>query len=288
MNHNQLVPSSAKDKNHVFIVAEIGINHNGSVELAKQMIDVAKLAGCDFVKFQKRTPELCVPEEQKNKIKKDTPWGDITYLEYKKKVEFGKKEYDEIVAYCKQAGIKLFASVWDKPSCDFMATYTNIGKIPSALITNNELLRYARSKFGVLLLSTGMSTEEEIEEAVKVGNPDVIFHTNSSYPSKVEDLNIRYISHLIKKYPGKAVGYSGHEFGLVTTFATIPLGVAWVERHLTLSRTMWGSDQLASVEPIGVIKLVKGIRDIEKALGIDGKRILFESELEKRRSLRGK
>jgi N-acetylneuraminate synthase len=275
------------NKKDVFIISEVGINHNGSLELAKKLIDVASVAGCDFVKFQKRTPHLCVPDHQKNLMKKNTPWGDLTYLDYKLKIEFGKEEYDELALHCMNKGIKFFASVWDKPSCDFMTQYTNIAKIPSALITDHELLTYARSRFDTLLISTGMSTEEEIEAAIRVGNPDVIFHTNSAYPSKTEELNLLYLQHLEEKYPQKSIGYSGHEFGLVTTFATIPLGVNWVERHITLERTMWGSDQLASVEPIGIIKLVKGIRAIQSALGVKKERIMFDSELEKRKSLRG-
>ena len=168
-----------------------------------------------------------------------------------------------------------------------MTQYKNITKIPSALITNESLTKYARSKFDFLIISTGMSTEQEIEKCVKDCDPDVIMHTNSSYPSKIEDLNLNYITHLKNKYTDKEIGYSGHEFGLVTTFATIPLGVTWIERHVTLDRTMWGSDQMSSVEPHGLIKLVKGINNIEAALGRTGPREVLGSELDKRRSLRG-
>lgn len=269
----------------VKIIGEIGINHNGDLELCKKLIDSAVLAGCDYVKFQKRNPDVCVPEEQKSKPK-STPWGDMTYLEYKYKVEFGKEEYDEIDRYCKEKGIGWFASVWDKDSVDFMANYGSITKIPSALITNKELVQYAREKFDYLIISTGMSTEDEVEEAVMISNPDVIMHTNSTYPSPIEELNLEYI-HWLKKY-GVEVGYSGHEYGLVTTFATIPMGVTWIERHITLDRTLWGSDQIASVEPAGLMKLVKGVRDIEKSLGGYGPRVLLNSELSKRESLRGK
>ena len=269
----------------VKIIGEIGINHNGDLELCKKLIDSAVLAGCDYVKFQKRNPDVCVPEEQKSKPK-STPWGDMTYLEYKYKVEFGKEEYDEIDRYCKEKGIGWFASVWDKDSVDFMANYGSITKIPSALITNKELVQYAREKFDYLIISTGMSTEDEVEEAVMISNPDVIMHTNSTYPSPIEELNLEYI-HWLKKY-GVEVGYSGHEYGLVTTFATIPMGVTWIERHITLDRTLWGSDQVASVEPAGLMKLVKGVRDIEKSLGGYGPRVLLNSELSKRESLRGK
>ena len=272
----------------VKIIAEIGINHNGSLETAKKLIDVAKVAGCNYVKFQKRSPDICVPEEQKSKLRK-TPWGEMTYIDYKHRIEFEKPEYDIIDEYCKEINMKWFASVWDKPSVDFMKQYSTISKIPSALITNHELVSYARKNFNTLLISTGMSTEEEVAKAIDVGNPDVVFHTNSSYPSKIGELNLNYIPHLKETYcKGKEVGYSGHEFGLTTTFATIPLGVQWVERHITLDRRMWGSDQLSSVEPHGLIKLVKGIRDIELALGTKGPRKLFGTELEKRKSLRGR
>jgi len=267
-------------------IAEIGINHNGSVTICKKLIDVAKVAGCDFVKFQKRTPDLCVPEKQRNKIR-STPWGEMTYIDYKHKIEFGIEEYTEVDEYCKQVGMQWFASVWDVPSVDFMKKFTNIGKIPSALITNHELIKCARDSFDTLIISTGMSTEEEIEDAVEIAHPEVIMHTNSSYPSKFSELNLNYILHLKEKYPNSTIGYSGHEFGLVTTFATVPLGAEWIERHITLDRTMWGSDQLASVEPQGLIKLIKGIRDIENSLGVKGDRILYPSELDKRKSLRG-
>jgi N-acetylneuraminate synthase len=267
------------------IIAEIGINHNGNVDLAKKIIAISASSGCDYVKFQKRTPDLCVPNDQKIKLR-STPWGEMTYLNYKKKVEFEEDEYQEIDSFCKKLKINWFASAWDLNSLEFLRKYSNIVKIPSALITNNDLIIAARKKFDFLLISTGMSTEEEIEKAVNLCNPDVIFHTNSAYPSKVSELNLNYISHLKKKYK-KIIGYSGHEFGLATTFATVPLGVEWIERHVTLDREMWGSDQKASVEPVGLFKLVKGIREIESALGHGGPRTLRFEELEKKKSLRG-
>lgn len=270
---------------NVKIIGEIGINHNGDLSLCKKIIDSAVLSGCNYVKFQKRNPDICVPEHQKNVIR-DTPWGKMTYLDYKHKIEFGKPEYDEIDRYCKEKNIGWFASVWDSDSVNFMAQYNDITKIPSALITDKELSTYARKKFNTLIISTGMSTEEEIEECIKHINPDIIMHTNSTYPSPINELNLEYITWLKNKY-NKEVGYSGHEYGLVTTFATIPLGVTWVERHITLDRTLWGSDQIASVEPAGLIKLVKGIRDIEKSLGGNNPRVLLNSELSKRKSLRG-
>ena len=269
------------------IIAEIGINHNGDLDIAKKLIDMAVLAECDSVKFQKRNPELCVPEYQKNQPK-STPWGEMTYLEYKHRTEFGKEEYDEIDKYCKEKNIGWFASVWDKDSVEFMMKncYTTWAKIPSALITDLELCKYAREHFSTLLVSTGMSTEEEVEECVEACSPDVIFHTNSTYPCPVDQLNLNYINWLQNKYPEKVIGYSGHEYGLTTTFAAVAMGARFIERHITLERTMWGSDQVASVEPIGLIKIVKAIRDIEKALGEVGPRVLLEGEKSKRKSLR--
>ena len=269
----------------VKVIAEIGINHNGDVELAKRLIDAAIVAGCDYAKFQKRTPDICVPDAQKNKMR-ETPWGTIKYIDYKKKIEFEKEEYDELFDYVKDKPIEIFASVWDRPSADFMSQYTDITKIGSALITDLDLCKYAREKSNTLIISTGMSTEEEIDSCIASCNPDVIMHTNSTYPSPYDELNLNYINWLKNKWPNKSVGYSGHEYGLVTTFATIPMGCTWIERHLTLDRTMWGSDHLASVEPQGFIKLVKGIRNIEKSLGVSGPRVCLGGEESKRKSLR--
>ena len=273
------------------IIGEIGINHNGSLNLAKKLIDVASVAGCDYVKFQKRNPDVCVPQEQKS-VMRDTPWGKMSYLDYKYKTEFGKEEYDEITKYCEEKGIGWFASVWDKDSVDFMSKYKTGGKvimkIPSALITNDELIKYARDKSDYLMISTGMSNEDEILHCVDICKPDLIFHTNSTYPSPVNELNLSYITWLKEKHKDSEIGYSGHEFGLVTTYGAVMLGATWIERHITLDRTMWGSDQMASVEPTGLIKLIKGIRDLEISTTIGNKpRSVFGSELSKRKSLRG-
>jgi len=282
------------------IVAEIGLNYaygndkSKFLDNAKKLIDAAYLAGCNWVKFQKRNPDICVPEEQKNKPKL-VPWREeeTTYIQYKHDIEFGKKEYDEIDRYCIEKGIGWFASVWDKQSIEFIEqNYSNYGsvimKIPSALINDIYLCSYARDKSDFLIVSTGMSTEEEVFKCVNSCYPDVVMHTNSSYPSKVEELNLEYITWLKEKYPNKEIGYSGHEFGLVTTMAATMLGATWVERHITLDRTNWGSDQMASVEPGGLIKLVKGIRDIERSMGGYGPRQVLGSELEKLKSLRKK
>lgn len=266
------------------IIAEIGINHNGDIETAKRLIDASIVAGCDYAKFQKRTPDVCVPEHQKSIVRK-TPWGEMSYLNYKKRIEFEERQYDELYDYVKDKPIEIFSSVWDNKSVDFMSRYCSITKIPSALITDLELCKYARNKNEILIISTGMSTEEEIEKCVRACEPDVIMHTNSTYPSPVEELNLNYIKWLQDKWK-KEIGYSGHEYGLVTTFAAVAMGCSWVERHITLDRTMWGSDQTASVEPQGLIKLVKGIRDIEKAFGFGGPRECLGKEKEKRSSLR--
>jgi N-acetylneuraminate synthase len=281
------------------IIGEIGINfahgddRSKFLDNAKNLIDVAIVAGCDWVKFQKRSPDHCVPEEQKNKPKR-VPWRteETTYIQYKHDIEFGKEEFDEIDRYCQEKGIGWFASVWDKWSVDFISkNYSNYGsvimKIPSALITDIDLCSYARDKSDFLIISTGMSTENEIQKCIAICDPDVVMHTNSTYPSPIEELNLGYIKWLAENTVAE-VGYSGHEFGLVTTLATIPMGVTWIERHITLDRTLWGSDQMASVEPGGLIKLVKGVRDIEKAMGGYGPRQVLGGELSKRESLRGK
>jgi N-acetylneuraminate synthase len=272
--------------NKVNIIAEIGINHNGSMDLCKQLIRISKDSGCDYVKIQKRNPDICVPEHQKKLIKK-TPWGDMTYLDYKYKLEFSEDQILELINYSNSLGIIFFASVWDIDSAKLMAKYTDIVKIPSALITDLELCQLVRKLFKFVIISTGMSSEEEIQKCVSICDPDVIMHTNSTYPCPVEDLNLNYIHWLKQKYINKIIGYSGHEFGLVSTFASVAMGAKWIERHITIDRNMWGSDQLASVEPTGLYKLVKGIRDIEKATQYYScPRIQFPSEEEKKKSLR--
>jgi N-acetylneuraminate synthase len=272
----------------VKIIGEIGINHNGDIEICKKLMMLGKVAGLDYVKIQKRNPDICVPEHQKS-VMKDTPWGRMTYLEYKKKIEFNEEQIKELVQFSKTIDINFFASVWDMESVDLMAKYCDIGKIGSALINDIQLCVYARQKFKTLIISTGMSTEEEIEMCIKSCNPDVIMHTNSTYPCPVNELNLNYIKHLEKKWKkdGVEIGYSGHEYGLVTTFTAVAIGAEWIERHITLDRNMWGSDHSSSIEPSGIIKLVKGIRDIEQATQYPiGDRILFEKEKSKRGSLR--
>jgi N-acetylneuraminate synthase len=271
---------------HTKVISEIGINHNGDMDLAKKLIMISKAAGAEYAKIQKRDPDLCVPEHQKDKMR-DTPWGRIKYIDYKKKIEFNEKQIQELCEYSKDIGINFFASVWDCNSVDVMCKCADVGKIPSALITNLELCKYARQKFEFLIVSTGMSSEDEVDACIDACNPDVIMHTNSTYPCPVEDLNLRYIEHLKKKHPTKEIGYSGHEYGLVTSFAAVALGATWVERHVTIDRNMWGSDQSSSIEPSGIFKLVKGIKDIDDAIKYPPQdRIEFPKEASKKQSLR--
>lgn len=270
----------------VYLVAEIGINHNGDLEIAKRLIDAAVLAGCDAVKFQKRTPELSVPPEQRE-LMRETPWGPMSYMDYRHRVEFGYQEYAEIDGYCRERSIDWFASVWDPASVDFMEEFSPVcHKIPSAAVTNADLLRRVRRTGRPIILSTGMSTMPEIRRAVALLGLDrlAITHTTSTYPCKPEELNLRMILTLQREFDCP-IGYSGHEVGLQTTCAAVVLGAALVERHVTLDRAMWGSDQAASVEPHGLARLVRDIRVIEAALG-DGVKRVYESEIPVMKKLR--
>ena len=261
-----------------YIIAEIGINYNGELDLAKALIDAAKQSGCDAVKFQKRTPELCVPKEQRD-VMRDTPWGRITYMEYRERIEFSRQDYQEIDRYCKNVGIQWFASPWDLESLEFLESFdTPCHKIPSALITNDSLLRAVNETDRPVIVSTGMSTMEEIEHALSLIDPDrlLIAHCTSTYPAPLDQVNLRMIPVLRDKFQA-IVGYSGHESGLSPTYAAVALGAAFVERHITLDRTMWGSDQAASIEPGGLNRLVDNIRSIETALG-DGVKRVYEEE----------
>ena len=271
----------------VYVIAEIGINHNGSLELAKKLIDAAFLAGCDAVKFQKRNPEKCVPLDQWN-IERDTPWGRMTYINYRHKMEFCKEQFDEIDRYCSARGIAWFASCWDEDSIDFMKQYdVPCYKAPSASLTDIGLLRKMKFTGRPLIVSTGMSTINEIETVFSVLGLDniLIAHTTSTYPCPVQEINLRMIQTLQEKYTNNPIGYSGHETGLAPTWAAIALGAAFIERHITLDRAMWGSDQAASVEIGGLIRLVQNIRDIERALG-DGIKRVYPSEIGQRNKLR--
>jgi N-acetylneuraminate synthase len=275
------------DNEPAFIIAEIGINHNGSVDIAKRMIEAANSAGCDAVKFQKRTPELCVPKDQWD-IERDTPWGRMTYIKYRHKIEFDKKQFSQIVDYCRRKKITWFASCWDENAVDFIEQFNPVVyKIASACLTDENLLLKHKALQKPVIMSTGMSTMEEIENAVNTFGMEnlLLAHSTSSYPCKTEELNLKMIQTLKEKYPSIPIGYSGHETGLAPTGAAIALGANFVERHITLDRAMWGTDQAASVEIVGLIKLVSNIRDIEQSLG-DGIKKVYASELQSIRKLR--
>jgi len=262
------------DGQPAYIVAEIGINHNGDINIAKKLIDVAALAGCQAVKFQKRTIEVVYSKEELERPR-ESPFG-TTNGDLKRALEFGLEEYREIDRYCKEKNIDWFASCWDEGSVDFIDQFdVPCYKIASASLTDDNLLRHTRSKGKPILLSTGMSTLEQIDHAVEIlGKQDLILlHTCSTYPAEYSELNLRVIKTLQERY-GVPVGYSGHETGLSTTIATIPLGACVIERHITLDRAMWGSDQAASVEPQGFMRLVRDIRLVETALGDGVKRVI--------------
>ncbi len=270
-----------------YVIAEIGINHNGSLEITKKLIDAAIKSGCDAVKFQKRTPEICVPKDQWDK-ERETPWGKMSYIDYKKKIEFTEDDYSTIDKYCKKQGIDWFASCWDEPSVDFIEQFNPvIYKMASASLTDFPLLTKVKSTGKPIILSTGMSTPEEIDSAVKHVGLDklLIAHSTSAYPCIPNELNLLMIGTLREQYPNNPIGYSGHETGLATTEATIALGANFIERHFTLDRAMWGTDHAASVEPEGMSRLVRNIRDIEIALG-DGVKKVYESEKEPIKRLR--
>ena len=269
-----------------FVIAEIGINHNGSLKSALNLIDVAADAGCDAVKFQKRTPKICVPEDQKSKIR-ETPWGVMTYLEYKERIEFGRTEFDAIATHAARLGIEWFASPWDVPSVGFLEEAgVCCHKIASACLTDVGLLEAVAATGKPVLLSTGMSTLEEVDAAVAIlrSSPLAIAQATSTYPARVDQLNLRAMETLAQRY-GLPVGYSGHETGLPTTVAAVALGAVFVERHITLDRAMWGTDQAASIEPHGLRTLVRHIRAVEEALG-DGVKRVYEDELPVREKLR--
>jgi N-acetylneuraminate synthase len=263
----------------VYIIAEIGINHNGSLENAKKLIDGAVKAGCDAVKFQKRTPELCVPKNQWD-IERETPWGRITYIEYRRRVEFGFEEYFEIDGYCKEKGIDWFASPWDEEAVEFLEKFNlPMYKLASASLTDFSLLQRLKKSGRTIMLSTGMSTIEEVKAAVSfMGSENILLaQSTSTYPCALDELNLRVIQTYRELFPNIPIGYSGHETGLAPTLAAVALGASFVERHITLDRAMWGTDQAASVEIVGLQRLVKDIRDIEKALG-DGIKKVYASE----------
>jgi len=271
----------------VFITAEIGINHNGELANAFALIDQAAAAGCDAVKFQKRTPEICTPRDQWD-VERDTPWGRMTYIDYRHRVEFDESDYRAIDAHARDRGIAWFASPWDVESVDFLEQFdVPAHKVASASLTDDELLRRLRATGRTVILSTGMSTPRQIRHAVEVLGSDniVLLHATSTYPAKPTELNLRMIHTLQAEFPNVPIGYSGHETGLQTTVAAAALGAVFVERHVTLDRAMWGSDQSASIEPQGLHRLVRDIRVVSEALG-DGVKQIYEGERAAMKKLR--
>lgn len=262
-----------------YVIAEIGLNHNGDVDIAKKLIDVAARAGADAVKFQKRTPEISTPEHMRD-VPRETPWGVMSYLDYRHRVEFGRDEYVEIGDHATMLGLDWFASPWDVPSVAFLEDLGVVAhKVASASLTDTELLVALRETGKPVILSTGMSTIEQIDRALDTLGTDrvVLMHATSTYPLEPEEANLRVIATLRDRYPGVPVGYSGHERGLQISLAAVAIGAVAVERHITLDRTMWGSDHAASLEPTGLEHLVRDIRVIERATG-DGVKRVFDSE----------
>src|SRR3954468_14029515 len=261
------------DSEPCYIIAEIGINHNGDIDLAKRLISVAVAAGCDAIKFQKRTVDVVYSAEELAKPR-ENPFG-TTNGQLKRGLEFGLDQYQNIDRYCKAKNIAWFASCWDEASVDFMEQFEPPAyKIASASLTDDALLRHHRATRRPMIVSVGMSTLAQVDHAVEVlGTKDLILlHTTSAYPAKIADLNLKMIPVLRERY-GVPVGYSGHEVGLATSYAAVALGAAMIERHITLDRAMWGSDQAASVEPQGLMKLVRDTRTIESALGDGVKKV---------------
>lgn len=272
-----------------YFIGEIGINHNGDMQIAKKLIDAVNACGWDCAKFQKRNPDVCVPEHQKNVIR-ETPWGTMTYLEYKHRIEFGEQEFDTIDKYCREKPVDWTASVWDTDSLEFLMSYdVPFLKIPSALITEKDLVLETARSDKPIIISTGMSTLQEIDNAVEIvlahNDNLVIMHTNSSYPTPKNELNLNLIPVLKNRY-GCTVGYSGHEEDLEPTVLAIALGAKVIERHITLSHDMWGTDQKASLEVHAMHMLKKRCKDVDIILG-SSEKVVTESEIPIRKKLRG-
>ena len=273
-----------------YLIGEIGINHNGDLQVAKRLLDACFACNWNCAKFQKRSPDIAVPEEQKN-VPKKTPWGTMPYIEYKHKIEFNKKEYDELDKYCNEKPLEWTMSVWDLESLDFSKTYDlPFLKIPSAKLTDDKLIAESANLGIPLVVSTGMSTLKEVDHAVNIlenkAKSYAILHSNSSYPAKTNELNLNTIPFFIERYKC-IVGYSGHEYGLTPTVIAVALGAKIIERHITINHHMWGTDQKASVEITGMDMLTKRIKSESLVLGKYDK-LLFDSELENRDKLRGR
>lgn len=299
----------------VVICAEAGINHQGDLDIAKQLIEKAAWAGADYVKFQKREPELAVPKDQWD-IKRQTPWGEMSYIDYKRKMEFDFEQLNELRRHAKQCDIEMFLSVWDMPSLEVARDFAfDMVKLPSAMLTNEELVRaavqLAMSQPCDLVLSTGMSTAAEVAQALvwvseawefwtlkQFKFPETkpnklwLLHCHSAYPAPTSELNLNLIPGLMVDAPDLCspapvcIGYSGHEWGIQPTVWSVAMGAQMIERHITLDRTMWGTDQMASVEPLAFAKMVNYIRSLEEAMG-DGEKRVWDSEISARDKLRG-
>ncbi len=265
-----------------FLIAEIGINHNGSLKLAKELIDLAKETGFNAVKFQKRNPDIATPEPQKAKIR-PTPWGEITYLDYKWKIEFGKKEFDEINNYCKKKKIIWFASAWDLESQTFLKKYkTKYNKVASAMLTNLKLLHAIAKERKTTFISTGMSTLKDISKAISIFKKHkckfILMHCVSNYPCPIEKLNMNTIITLRNKYKCE-IGYSGHESDVSPSIMAYFLGCKFIERHITLDRSMWGTDQSASLSYTGMKNLADILSKAPLILGNGVKKISKEEKI---------
>lgn len=273
--------------NPVYVIAEIGINHNGELEIAKALIEAAAAAGANAVKFQKRTPEVSVPKDQWAQSR-DTPWGPMTYIDYRTRMELSQDAYASIAAHCQDLGVDWFFSCWDEPAVAFAERFEPLCfKAPSATLTDLALLRRMKRSGQPLILSTGMSTQEEVDAAVAAVGTEhlLIAHTNSTHPCPPDGLNLRTILTLQQRFAACPIGYSGHEAGIAASLAAATLGATFIERHLTLDKTMWGTDQAASLEPHELQELIAGLRTLDVALG-DGVKRLYASELPALRKLR--
>ena len=288
-NHVKIGNKKIGPGEQCFIIGEIGINHNSDINIAKKLIDVAKEKGFDAVKFQKRNPDVCVPEDQKSR-EVETPWGKMTYIEYKHKMEFGEKEYKEIDDYCREKDIIWFASPWDLDSIDFLEKFNvPCHKVPSCMLTDHEFLLKLKNTGKPIILSTGMSTLEQIDAAMDIfdDHPLVVLHCTSTYPCQKEELNLSFIPVLRERY-GKITGYSGHEVGVTPSILAVAAFDAHVvERHITLNRSLWGTDQAASLEPRGMELLARDIRSIPDIKG-SGKKVVYDSEVPIMKKLRKK
>ena len=285
MKEVQIGDTMIGDGHPCYIVAEIGINHNGDIDLAKKLIDIASIAGCNAVKFQKRTIDIVYSSEELARPR-ESPYG-TTNGDLKYGLEFEKEEYDEINRYCKEKKMAWYVSPWDERSVDFIEQYDPpCHKIASATITDDRLLRHIRATGRPLILSTGMSTMDQVDHAVDILGKDnlILLHACSTYPAYYDELNLKVIPALKQRY-NVLVGYSGHETGLPSSVAAVVMGACMIERHITLDRSMWGSDQAASLEPNGIMRLVRDIRLVETSMG-DGVKRVIEREIPIMKKLR--